>query len=59
MSGYLILYFYMQDEILEFKKRVEEFEKKFNEVDNESKNRLKELEESQAKISGLQETIER
>ncbi|CAH1445762.1 unnamed protein product [Lactuca virosa] len=32
---------------------------KFNEVDNESKNRLKELEESQAKISGLEETIER
>ncbi|CAI9293048.1 unnamed protein product [Lactuca saligna] len=49
----------LEDEILEFKKRVEEFEKKFNEVDNESKNRLKELEESQAKISGLQETIER
>ncbi|CAH1448795.1 unnamed protein product [Lactuca virosa] len=49
----------LEDEILEFKKRVEEFEQKFNEVDNESKNRLKELEESQAKISGLQETIER
>lgn len=49
----------LEDEIFEFKKRVEEFEQKFNEVEIESKNRLKELEESQAKISGLQETIER
>lgn len=49
----------VQDEIVELKKRVEEFEQKYKEVENESRNRLKELEESQAKISGFQETIER
>ncbi|KAL8192670.1 hypothetical protein R6Q57_027855 [Mikania cordata] len=49
----------LEDEIVELKKRVEEFEQKYNGVANESKNRLNELEESQAKISGLQETIER
>lgn len=49
----------MQDEILEIKKRFEEFEQKYSEVENECKDRLKELEESQVKITGLQETIER
>ncbi|GJT31482.1 myosin-12 isoform X2 [Tanacetum coccineum] len=49
----------LEDEIVGLKKRFEEFEQKYNEVENESKERLKELEESQVKISGLQETIER
>ncbi|XP_071726546.1 myosin-12 [Rutidosis leptorrhynchoides] len=49
----------LEDEVVELKKRVEEFEQKFNEVESESKDRLRELEESQVKILGLQETIER
>ncbi|PWA57596.1 myosin-like protein XIF [Artemisia annua] len=48
-----------RDKIVELKKRFEEFEHKYNEVENESKERLKELEESQVKIPGLHETIER
>ncbi|KAK9061053.1 hypothetical protein SSX86_018233 [Deinandra increscens subsp. villosa] len=43
----------------ESSRRELEFEQKYNEVENESKYRFKELEESQAKIPGLQETIER
>ncbi|GKB57474.1 hypothetical protein Tco_0913660 [Tanacetum coccineum] len=39
----------LEDEIVELKKRFEEFEQKYNEVENESKERLKELEESQVK----------
>ncbi|KAK9061024.1 hypothetical protein SSX86_018204 [Deinandra increscens subsp. villosa] len=42
----------------ESSRRELEFEQKYNEVENESKYRFKELEESQAKIPGLQETIE-
>ncbi|XP_024993286.1 myosin-12-like isoform X1 [Cynara cardunculus var. scolymus] len=49
----------LEDEILELKKRVEEFEQRYCDVENESKARLKELEESQVKISGLQDSIER
>ncbi|KAJ9565601.1 LOW QUALITY PROTEIN: hypothetical protein OSB04_001567 [Centaurea solstitialis] len=49
----------LEDEILELKKRVEEFEHMYSEVENESNARLKELEESQVKISGLQDTIQR
>ena len=49
----------MQDEIVKLKKRFEEFEQKYNEVENKSKERLKELEESQVKLSGLDKTIER
>ncbi|KAI3681379.1 hypothetical protein L6452_36173 [Arctium lappa] len=53
MAGDLILSIYVQDEILELKKRVEEFEQKYSEVENESNARLKELEESQVRISDL------
>ena len=50
---------HVQNEILELKKRIEEFEQKYHEVENKSKDRLKELEDSQFKVSQLQETIER
>ena len=59
MAGDLILSIYVQDEIVELKKRVEEFQHKYSEVENESNARLKDIEESQVKISGLQDTIER
>nr|GEW01258.1 myosin-12-like isoform X2 [Tanacetum cinerariifolium] len=49
----------MKDEILEVKKRVEEFEQKYREVGNESKSRLEELEGSRLTVFQLQETIER
>ncbi|KAJ9563359.1 hypothetical protein OSB04_008519 [Centaurea solstitialis] len=44
---------------LELKKRVEEFEQKYHEIENKSRDTLKELEDSQLKVSQLQETIER
>lgn len=49
----------MQGEITELKKRVDEFEHMYNEVQNESKARLKEVEESQLKVAQLQDTLER
>ena len=49
----------MQGEIRELKKRFDEFEQKYSEVENESKARLKEAEDSQLKVSELQEAIER
>lgn len=55
----LIWIVHMQEEIKELKKRVEDFEQKYDEVQNESKARLKEAEESQQKALQLQETIER
>lgn len=48
-----------QVEVGELKKKIEEFEEKFAEVENESKARLKEAEEAQLKAMQLQETIER
>lgn len=50
---------YMQGEITELRKRADEFECMFNEVQNESKERLKEVEESQLKLAQLQITLER
>ncbi|KAK3025057.1 hypothetical protein RJ639_044808, partial [Escallonia herrerae] len=49
----------LEDEVREMKKRVEEFEQKYSEVQNESGARLKEVEESQLKVLQLQEIIER
>ncbi|XP_024988349.1 myosin-12-like isoform X1 [Cynara cardunculus var. scolymus] len=49
----------LENEILELKKRVEEFEQKYHEVENKSRGILKVLEDSQLKVSQLQETIER
>ncbi|XP_059651763.1 myosin-12 [Cornus florida] len=49
----------LEGEISELKKRVEEFEQKYTEVQNESTARLKEVEESQQRALQLQETIER
>ncbi|KAL6989253.1 hypothetical protein U1Q18_015005 [Sarracenia purpurea var. burkii] len=49
----------MRSVIREINKRVEEFEQKYTEVENESKARLKEAKDSQLKVSELQETIER
>ncbi|KAL6954316.1 hypothetical protein U1Q18_043179 [Sarracenia purpurea var. burkii] len=49
----------LESVIREINKRVEEFEQKYTEVENESKVRLKEAEDSQLKVSELQETIER
>lgn len=49
----------MQGEITELRKRADEFECMFNEVQNESKERLKEVEESQLKLAQLQITLER
>lgn len=43
----------------ELKKKVEEFEEKYAEVERESKARLKEAEEAQLKSMQLRETIER
>ncbi|XP_052193684.1 myosin-12 isoform X2 [Diospyros lotus] len=48
-----------EGEIRELKKRVEEFEQKYYQVENESKTRLKEGEDSQRKVIELQEIIER
>lgn len=49
----------MQGEVRELKKRVEDFEYMYNEVQKESKARLKEVEESQMKVAQLQDTLER
>ncbi|KAI8566857.1 hypothetical protein RHMOL_Rhmol02G0074800 [Rhododendron molle] len=49
----------LEGAITELKKRVEEFEQKYSEVENESKARLKQAEDSQLKVSELQEAIER
>ncbi|KAL8093417.1 hypothetical protein AgCh_035336 [Apium graveolens] len=48
-----------QEEITELRKRADEFLCMFNEVQNESKDRLKEIEESQLKLAQLQTTLER
>ncbi|KAL8104583.1 hypothetical protein AgCh_028701 [Apium graveolens] len=48
-----------QEEITELRKRGDEFLCMFNEVQNESKDRLKEIEESQLKLAQLQTTLER
>lgn len=50
---------YMQGEIVELRKRVDEFEHMFNKAQNESKDRLKQVEESQLKLAQLQTTHER
>lgn len=49
----------MQGELTELRKRADEFEHMFNEALNESKDRLKEVEESQLKLAQLQTTLER
>ncbi|KAL8099974.1 hypothetical protein AgCh_032294 [Apium graveolens] len=49
---------FMQEEITELRKRPE-FLCMFNEVQNESKDKLKEIEESQLKLAQLQTTLER
>lgn len=49
----------LKGEIRELKKRVDEFEHMYNEVQNETKARLKEVEESQLKVAQLQDTLER
>lgn len=56
---YVILSLYMQEEIMELRKRADEFEHMFNEAQTESKERLKEVEESQLKLAELQTTLER
>ncbi|KAL8155327.1 hypothetical protein AgCh_000636 [Apium graveolens] len=48
-----------QEELTELRKRADEFLCMFNEVQNESKDRLKEIEESQLKLAQLQTTLER
>ncbi|KAL8125673.1 hypothetical protein AgCh_013076 [Apium graveolens] len=47
-----------QEEITELRKRADEFLCMFNEVQNESKDRLKEIEESQLKLARLQTILE-
>ncbi|KAL8155325.1 hypothetical protein AgCh_000634 [Apium graveolens] len=47
------------EEITELRKRADEFLCMFNEVQNESKDILKEIEESQLKLAQLQTTLER
>ncbi|KAK6162834.1 hypothetical protein DH2020_002675 [Rehmannia glutinosa] len=49
----------LEEVITELKKRVEEFEQSYSEVEKESHARLKEAEEAQMRVSQLQETIER
>nr|DAD42073.1 TPA_asm: hypothetical protein HUJ06_000303 [Nelumbo nucifera] len=49
----------LEDELSKLNKRVEEFERRYSEVEKENISRLKEAEESQSRISQLQETIER
>lgn len=49
----------MKGELRELKLKIEEFEKRYSEVENESMTRLKEAEEAQLKTTLLQETIER
>ncbi|GFQ02300.1 myosin-12 [Phtheirospermum japonicum] len=49
----------LEEVIAELKKRVEEFEMSYSEVEMESHARLKEAEEAQMRASQLQETIER
>lgn len=48
-----------QGEVGELKKKIEEFEEKYAEVERESKARLKEAEEAHLKSLQLQEAIER
>ncbi|KAG8391355.1 hypothetical protein BUALT_Bualt01G0179200 [Buddleja alternifolia] len=49
----------LEEAISELKKRVEEFENTYSEVEKESHARLKEAEEAQMRASQLQETVER
>ncbi|KAF8403986.1 hypothetical protein HHK36_012096 [Tetracentron sinense] len=49
----------MEDELSVLKKRIEEFENRYTEVQKESEARLKEAEESQFRALQFQETIER
>lgn len=49
----------LKGEIVELRKRVDEFEHMFNKAQNESKDRLKQVEESQLKLAQLQTTHER
>lgn len=50
---------YLQEEITELKKKVEEFEQAYSKVELESNARFKEAEEAQMKAAQLQESIER
>lgn len=49
----------MQSEVEELKKKIEEFEERYSEVEKENQARLKEAEEAQLKATQLQEAIER
>lgn len=49
----------MQEEIRELKKKVEDFEHSYSELQKESQARVRESEESQIKVLQLQETIGR
>ena len=49
----------MQEEITELRNRADEFLCMFNKVQHESKDRFKEIEESQLKLAQLQTTHER
>lgn len=50
---------YVQEEIRELKKRVEDFEQSYDEVEKECQARRREAEETQLRVSDLQESIER
>ncbi|XP_074354519.1 uncharacterized protein LOC141693345 isoform X2 [Apium graveolens] len=49
----------IMEEITELRKRADEFLCMFNKVQNESKDRFKEIEESRLKLAQLQTTLER
>lgn len=49
----------MQGELNEMKKKFVEFEEKYSQVEKESKEQIKAIEEAQLKATQLQETIER
>ena len=49
----------IQEELIEFKSKAEEFERKYSEVQKQTETLIKETEESQSKLSQLQEMIER
>ncbi|CAK9144800.1 unnamed protein product [Ilex paraguariensis] len=49
----------LEGEVRELKKRMQEFEQKYSDVQTESRARLKEVEESQLRATQLQEAIER
>lgn len=56
---WLDVFTFMQNELSEFKIKAEEFEKRICEAQKQAEALTKETEESQTKISQLQEMIER